>query len=162
MRNLTRTKNLWSIAGDEMDKFTVFPNATMKAAGPVSSKFLNWVPMDLSMPAAMCMSCLMILFKEKLGSCTTKHALIATLAAELGLPIEKAIGLGSKLVAHAEDHARNKGIKSLYLLTNTAEAFFKHRGYKRTGRDDAPLAIRETKELSENCPVSSAFMAKHL
>jgi len=71
-------------------------------------------------------------------------------------------GLGSKLVAHAEDYARNKGIKSLYLLTNTAEAFFKRRGYKRTGRDDAPLAIRETKEFSEICPVSSAFMVKHL
>ena len=71
-------------------------------------------------------------------------------------------GLGSKLVAHAEDYARNKGIKSLYLLTNTAEAFFKHRGYKRTGRDDAPLAIRETKEFSEISPVSSAFMVKHL
>ena len=71
-------------------------------------------------------------------------------------------GLGSKPVAHVEDYARNKGIKSLYLLTNTAEAFFKHRDYKRTGRDDAPLAIRETKEFSEISPVSSAFMVKHL
>ncbi|MGB7920204.1 MAG: arsenic resistance N-acetyltransferase ArsN2 [Desulfobacterales bacterium] len=71
-------------------------------------------------------------------------------------------GLGSKLVAHVEDYARNKGIKSLYLLTHTAESFFKHRGYQRTGRDDAPTAIRETKEFSEICPVSSAFMVKHL
>ena len=29
----------------------------------------------------------MILFKEKMGTCTTKHAVVATLAAELGLPI---------------------------------------------------------------------------
>jgi hypothetical protein len=36
---------------------------------------------------------LMILFNEKMGSCTTKHAVIATLAAELGLPIEKSIGI---------------------------------------------------------------------
>ena len=71
-------------------------------------------------------------------------------------------GLGSKLLAYAEDYARNLGIKSLYLLTNTAESFFKHHGYKCTGRDDAPLAIRETKEFSEICPVSSAFMVKHL
>ena len=35
----------------------------------------------------------MILFKEKLGSCTTKHAVIATLAEESGLPIKKAIGI---------------------------------------------------------------------
>ena len=71
-------------------------------------------------------------------------------------------GLGSKLLAHAEDYARNLGITSLYLLTNTAEAFFKHRGYKITGRDDAPLAIRETKEFSVICPVSSVVMVKHL
>jgi amino-acid N-acetyltransferase len=71
-------------------------------------------------------------------------------------------GLGSKLVAHAEDYARNKGIKSLYLLTNTAESFFQYCGYQPTGRDDAPSAIRETKEFSEICPVSSAFMVKHL
>jgi len=71
-------------------------------------------------------------------------------------------GLGSILVAHVEDYARNKGIKSLYLLTNTAESFFKHRGYERTARDDAPAAIRQTKEFSEICPVSSVFMVKHL
>jgi hypothetical protein len=35
----------------------------------------------------------MILFKEKMGSCTTKHAVIATLAAELNLPITKSIGI---------------------------------------------------------------------
>jgi len=36
---------------------------------------------------------LMILFKEKIGSCTTKHALIATLAEELKLPVEKNIAI---------------------------------------------------------------------
>jgi hypothetical protein len=36
---------------------------------------------------------LMILFKEKMGSCTTKHAVIATLAVELNLPVEKQIGI---------------------------------------------------------------------
>ena len=71
-------------------------------------------------------------------------------------------GLGSKLVARAEDYARDLGIKSLYLLTNTAESFFKHRGYNLTGRDDAPPAIRETKEFSVTCPASSVLMVKHL
>lgn len=70
-------------------------------------------------------------------------------------------GLGSKLVAHAENYARRRGIKSLYLLTNTAEAFFMQRGYQRTQRDDVPRAIQETKEFSKICPVSSAFMVKH-
>ena len=36
---------------------------------------------------------LMILFKENKGSCTTKHAVIATLASELDLPIHKKVGI---------------------------------------------------------------------
>ena len=36
---------------------------------------------------------LMILFKEKMGTCSTKHAVIATLAAELGLAISRGVGI---------------------------------------------------------------------
>lgn len=36
---------------------------------------------------------LMILFKEKKGTCTTKHAVIATLAEDLGLPVDKHVGI---------------------------------------------------------------------
>ena len=71
-------------------------------------------------------------------------------------------GLGSKLVEHAEGYAREKGVTSLYLLTTTAEAFFLRRGYARIPREDAPAAIKGTKEFSGICPVSSAFMVKHL
>jgi len=86
-----------------MDKVTVFPNATIKAAGPVSGKFLSLgingfidacrYVHELPYGYNTDRDDLMILFKEKMGSCTTKHAVIATLAAELGLPIEKAIGI---------------------------------------------------------------------
>jgi hypothetical protein len=86
-----------------MDKFTVFPNATIKAAGPVSNKFLSLgingfidacrYVHELPYGYNTDRDDLMILFKEKFGSCTTKHAVIATLAAELGLPIEKAVGI---------------------------------------------------------------------
>lgn len=34
-----------------------------------------------------------ILFKEMKGSCTTKHAVIATLALELGIPLHKHVGV---------------------------------------------------------------------
>jgi hypothetical protein len=36
---------------------------------------------------------MLLLFKEAKGNCTTKHAVIGTLAAELGLPVEKHIGI---------------------------------------------------------------------
>jgi hypothetical protein len=36
---------------------------------------------------------ILILFKEEYGSCTTKHAVITTLAEELGIPIYKMVGI---------------------------------------------------------------------
>jgi hypothetical protein len=86
-----------------MDKFTIFPNAAIKAVGPVSQKFLS-LGINGFIDACHCAhelpygynsdrDDLMILFKEKFGSCTTKHMVIATLAAESGLPVEKAIGI---------------------------------------------------------------------
>ena len=71
-------------------------------------------------------------------------------------------GLGSRLVAHAERHARDQGVQSLYLLTTTAEKFFLRRGYARVPREDAPAAIKTTSEFSGICPTSSAFMVKYL
>lgn len=50
---------------------------------------------------------LLILFKEKMGSCTTKHAVIATLAEELNLPIAKHIGI------YAMDEAIVTGTKQI-------------------------------------------------
>ena len=71
-------------------------------------------------------------------------------------------GLGSQLVEHVERYARDQGVKSLYLLTTTAEAFFLRFGYARLPREEAPEAIKSTKEFAGICPVSSAFMVKHL
>ncbi len=86
-----------------MDPITALPNAPIDPAGPVSEKFLelgqrtfhdacrhvHGMPYgynsDRDDP--------MMLFKEGKGSCTTKHAVIATLARELGLPVEKEIGV---------------------------------------------------------------------
>ena len=71
-------------------------------------------------------------------------------------------GAGSALLEYAERHARSRGVKVVYLLTTTAEAFFTGRGYGHAARDSAPAAIRETREFSVLCPSSSAFMCKQL
>lgn len=71
-------------------------------------------------------------------------------------------GLGSALVHEAERLAAARGIRTLYLLTTTAEAFFAHRGYAREPREQAPEAIRRTPEFTSLCPGSAAFMRKSL
>ena len=84
-----------------MDKITVFPDKAITCAGIVSDKFLSlgvktFVDACLyfqELPYGYNSSKddLMIVFKEKMGTCTTKHSVIATLAEELDLPVAKTI-----------------------------------------------------------------------
>lgn len=71
-------------------------------------------------------------------------------------------GLGSALVEHVEQYARERKIRAVYLLTTTAEDFFAARGYRIASREEAPPAIRATREFSGLCPASSTFMVKQL
>jgi amino-acid N-acetyltransferase len=71
-------------------------------------------------------------------------------------------GCGSRLVAEAERHAARLGVQSLYLLTTTAEDFFRALGYATIARELAPEAIRNTREFSSLCPASSVVMVKRL
>jgi amino-acid N-acetyltransferase len=74
----------------------------------------------------------------------------------------RATGLGSALVRRVEDHARSHGVRELYLLTTTAQAFFAARGYRVAPRDQVPEAIRSTREFAAICPASAAVMTKQL
>jgi amino-acid N-acetyltransferase len=87
---------------------------------------------------------------------------VALLRSLVVLDAIRGTGAGSRLLSHAESHARAQGVAGLYLLTTTAEPFFAKRGYRRTARESAPRAIRETREFSGICPASSAFMIKQL
>ena len=86
-----------------MDKLTIFPDKPISDAGVISNKFLS-LGVHTFIEACQYVHALpygynsdpddlMILFKENKGTCTTKHAVIATLAAESNLPIEKSIGV---------------------------------------------------------------------
>lgn len=77
-------------------------------------------------------------------------------------PPRRSTGLGCALVAHAEAHARARGVRALYLLTTTAEAFFRSRGYVDADRARAPAEIRSSREFADICPASSAFLVKPL
>lgn len=75
---------------------------------------------------------------------------------------QRGCGMGALLLAHAEEVARVRGTERIYLLTTTAEKFFRGHGYASARRDEAPLGIQSTREFSGICPASSAFMFKTL
>ncbi len=86
-----------------MRSYTVFPNKPIVENGPISRTFLSMGINDFHRSCRYVHELpygynsdrddLMILFKEKMGSCTTKHAVIATLAAEMEIAVEKHIGV---------------------------------------------------------------------
>ena len=86
-----------------MDKLEVFPDARILEDGIISAEFLR-LGIDSFVGACRYVhelpygynsirDDLLVLFKEGMGTCTTKHAVIATLAQELNVPIVKNIGI---------------------------------------------------------------------
>jgi amino-acid N-acetyltransferase len=69
-------------------------------------------------------------------------------------------GIGKELVAAAEKLAAESGIKSLYLLTTSADRFFAGLGFRRLQRELAPLAIKSTSQFSSLCPATAILMGK--
>lgn len=86
-------------------------------------------------------------------------ALLRSLAV---IPERRGRGEGAALLSHAENQARAMGVRTLYLLTTTAEPFFAKHGYTHVPRQEAPAAIAATREFAGICPASSAFMARRL
>lgn len=86
-----------------MDSVEVLPDKPISREGMVSAEFLNLGIASFSDACRYVQQLpygynsdrddILILFAEKMGSCTTKHAVIATLAEELNLPIQKQIGI---------------------------------------------------------------------
>lgn len=86
-----------------MDEYTVFPNQIISKKGIISEKFISlkinnfWDACSYvhGLPYGYNSTTddILILFKEGCGSCTTKHAVIATLAEELNIPVYKTVGI---------------------------------------------------------------------
>ena len=92
---------------------------------------------------------------ETQGDC----ALLRSLAVNKGYRHK---GLATLLVDKIENYARSLKISTLYLLTMTAEDFFKRCDFRATARETAPAEIQNTAEFRELCPASAAFMIKQL
>jgi amino-acid N-acetyltransferase len=71
-------------------------------------------------------------------------------------------GYGKALCKKLIQHAKMKGVKEMYLLTTTADGFFKRIGFSETRRNSAPAAMQNTTEFKELCPVSSICMRKRI
>jgi amino-acid N-acetyltransferase len=87
---------------------------------------------------------------------------VALLRSLVVTPESRGQGVGTALLEHAQDHARGRGARELYLLTTTAEKYFEKSGFVRAARAAAPAAISSTREFANICPSNSAFMVRQL
>lgn len=70
--------------------------------------------------------------------------------------------MGQDLTKACLDLARDRGVKQIYLLTETAGKFFPRFGFRPIGRGDVPAAIQESVEFTSACPASALVMVLSL
>lgn len=71
-------------------------------------------------------------------------------------------GYGSQLVDRLELDAVRGGVQQLVLLTETAEAFFRRRGYVPVERTSVCPAVKQSAEFRSLCPASARCLSKSL
>jgi protein-tyrosine-phosphatase/N-acetylglutamate synthase-like GNAT family acetyltransferase len=86
-------------------------------------------------------------------------ALLRSVAVRVG---DDRRGLGSILTRRALAKARTQGATEVFLLTETAEAFFERRGFERVARVDVPRAVAASGEFNGVCPDSATVLRRRL
>ncbi|MGC3947356.1 MAG: arsenic resistance N-acetyltransferase ArsN2 [Chryseolinea sp.] len=65
---------------------------------------------------------------------------------------------GKEIVNDLLRRAREKSIKEIYLLTETAHDFFLQRGFSDISREKVPAEIKASSEFDSVCPASAICM----
>jgi len=71
-------------------------------------------------------------------------------------------GLGAALTVAALDLARRSGVRTVYLLTETAGRFFPKFGFAAITRAQVDPVVLESPEFTTACPKSALVMVKQL
>lgn len=71
-------------------------------------------------------------------------------------------GLGIRITEAALEVARARGMRTIYLLTETAAGFFPRFGFRPVSRDEVAPAVRQSVEFTGACPASAQAMMKDL
>ena len=73
---------------------------------------------------------------------------------------DQGTGIGRALVSSIEDLARDMDIQELFLLTETAEAWFARLGYVPVARSSLPASILASDEVTVACSESAVTMRR--
>jgi amino-acid N-acetyltransferase len=77
-------------------------------------------------------------------------------------PQARSSGVGRAIVTRLIADAEARGLRALYLLTETAERYFPTFGFTKITRGDVPPAVKATEEFTSACPESAIVMSRPL
>jgi amino-acid N-acetyltransferase len=75
---------------------------------------------------------------------------------------KRGTGVGRALALAALDLARERGVRDVYLLTETAAAFFARIGFRKTARASVAAPVQQSVEFTTACPASAVCMVLKL
>lgn len=73
-------------------------------------------------------------------------------------PEYRSHGIGRKLVRQLLDRLASRGLREFYLLTTTAEEYFRKRGFKPIDRDEVHPQLLGSHEFQGACPDTAVCM----
>jgi len=82
-------------------------------------------------------------------------ALIRSVAVD---PEYRGRGLGRRIVRQLLDRLASRGLREFYLLTTTAEDYFRKRGFKPIDRDEVHPQLLSSREFQDACPSTATCM----
>lgn len=74
------------------------------------------------------------------------------------LPEYRSHGIGRRLVRQLLDRLASRGLREFYLLTTTAEDYFRKRGFKPIDRDEVHPQLLSSREFQDACPSTAVCM----
>ncbi len=77
-------------------------------------------------------------------------------------PSHRGRGLATRIMQSLETHARYRGIRQLFLLTQGAPGFFTRLHFDRCDRAQAPEPMRRSPQFTELCPSTAVCMCKDI
>jgi amino-acid N-acetyltransferase len=67
-------------------------------------------------------------------------------------------GIGNTIFFKIREYLKDHGVQTIYLLTETAEEYFRALSFVGVSREVVPQEIRKTEQFSSLCPSSAVVM----
>src|SRR5207253_4016908 len=83
------------------------------------------------------------------------YQVVALIRSVAVAPTHRSRGLGRRIVRQLLDRLASRGLREFYLLTTTAEDYFRKRGFKTIDRDEVHPQLLGSREFQDACPESA-------